>query len=418
MIDSSFIDLTKEENLDKIRIDRNLIPMFKIAMRNFQRYFNYMGYTSTRDYKKYFEKYLTTRYSIRKVAIKNNYIINNDWLGLYDYNKREILIDTDSIENKTEILSVFTHEFIHFLVLHEFSEYHINCELIYNIFLDEALTELLKSKILPYTETSYLSIIKMLNFWLLINDKKIDFNMFLNDCEFYEIDSKLNELFIQYYIKYDINDYGYGNKGNKIDELYKEIQREIIKLIDVNVINLKEYENIAVKISKRPLNDKYFINRFYGKIEKNVISNLNINDKLEKYFRYYLKQYRITIENLTKLNNKIIAKYKIDGDKFELDKRGKLYKNEQFIKQINSINFKLKDGSDIKINVRNINHRKMKLIKENKNYKYKRSIDLKEYIYKDYWLKKKNYYETVLKYIKFVNDSEFEEKSEKIFKKS
>ena len=39
----------------------------------------------------------------------------------------------------------------------------------------------------------------MLNFWLLINDKKINFNMLLNDCDFYEIDSKLNELFKQYY---------------------------------------------------------------------------------------------------------------------------------------------------------------------------------------------------------------------------
>ena len=57
MQDTSFIDLINEDNLSKINIDENLISIFKNAMKNFQTYFNYMGYTKTRDYEKFFSKY-------------------------------------------------------------------------------------------------------------------------------------------------------------------------------------------------------------------------------------------------------------------------------------------------------------------------------------------------------------------------
>ena len=47
--DTSFIDLIKEENLSKIKIDKELIPIFIKAMKLFQKHFNRMGYTSTRN---------------------------------------------------------------------------------------------------------------------------------------------------------------------------------------------------------------------------------------------------------------------------------------------------------------------------------------------------------------------------------
>lgn len=390
-MDTSFIDLINEDNLSKISIDENLISIFKKAMRNFQTYFNYMGYTKTRDYEKFFSKYLTTRYTTQKLSIINKSIYtNDDYMGLFLQDKRKIIIDTSSELTNTEILSTFIHEFIHFLVFFGCRDKQIKGNVIDNPFIDEALTEMLKMKILPYTKVSYLPLIVMVNFWLLVNNKNLDFNMFLNEGNFYEIDSNLKELLDMYYKEYVVNYYGYDSNYDILNNLYKKIQRNIINSLNIDIKNIDEYANIIKIISNRPLKDNDYMNKFYKKIENNICDKLNIRLDIKNKFMFYLKEYRIVLENIFRLKDYYNIEFIMDKSKYEII-NNKLYIDNQFIKQIKSIVFTLKDNTKLKINLNDINISKIINAKDN---------------YKNNLINRKNVILDILNYLKYINDLE------------
>ena len=388
MDDTSFIDLISEENISKLKIDERLVIVFKKAMINFQRYFNYMGYTKTRNYQEFFNKYLLTHYGIRKLAFKCNIEPSRiDSMGLYDLNKKHIVIDPSYLDNESELLGIFTHEFIHFLVHHNCYDKQQYDYVKNNPFINEALTEMLTNNILPYGRISYLELIKIIKFWLILNNKKVDFNLFLNEGKFYEIDEKLEELFQSYF-----------EKKEQQDKIYIEIQRYLINSIDVNISGLEEYEEIIKKVSKRAIDDEYFINKFYRKVERNLINNLNISyDNIKEKYLIYLKEYRQIIEKLesfrkktkSKLSNKI--EFTMDSKKHELDYRGKLFINNQFFACIKEIKIFLKDNSERVIKIKNID------FNHNLNINKNLQEDLE---------KKKKQKEDILNYLKFINDLE------------
>ena len=57
-MDNPFLDLLKEQNLTKIKIDKELIPIFKIVIAKLSDYFLRNNLMSVKDWKSLFHTYL------------------------------------------------------------------------------------------------------------------------------------------------------------------------------------------------------------------------------------------------------------------------------------------------------------------------------------------------------------------------
>ena len=55
MNESHFTNLMKDEKFSRINIDSRLVDSFKRVLEKLQTYFDANGYTSQRDYEKFFE---------------------------------------------------------------------------------------------------------------------------------------------------------------------------------------------------------------------------------------------------------------------------------------------------------------------------------------------------------------------------
>ena len=147
MEDKSFIDLISDKNINKMSIDERLIPYFKKMMKYMGKYFNYMGYTKERNYKEFFDKYLLHPYY--KLLIQCNNKPNNKACdGYFSYSENKLVISEELLkESIGDILGVFTHEFIHFLVVDNIKNKN---EFLTNYYsINEAMTEILKNRIFP-----------------------------------------------------------------------------------------------------------------------------------------------------------------------------------------------------------------------------------------------------------------------------
>ena len=403
MVDSSFIDLLSDKNLKKIDIDKRLIPAFKKIMKEFQLYFNKMGYTKTRDYKKFFKRYLLTDDISKKVSIKCNREPEKfSCSGFFSYENRKIVIDENLLDDDELVVDTLAHEFIHFLVDNNINnkfvftfegdtfDYNLY-NMLYNSSLSEALTEMLKTKIFPLYYKGYIPLIKMVEFWFIFNDKEIDIDAYLSEGIIDFADSRFLELLNEYF-------YNIDNDGNfdivRKNKDYIKVQRYVINNLKMDINCIEDYEQLVHKISKRPAEDITFINNYYLKIQDKLCDDLNIKNKeIRKRFKYYLKKYRLIIEAIVKTevdNKNLFYKFKFNDMDFLIDSDKKLFVNEQFVKEIGY--FKLSyDNEFLMFNYNNIDFRDIKLRKEK----------LKRYLYKQ-----KSRIRCILKYIKFINDNE------------
>ena len=348
MIDTSFIDLIKEENLRKIDIDIRLIPTFKKTMVNFQRYFNYMGYTKTRNYQEFFNKYLLTSNKVKKIKIEcNNKPSKQNSLGYYCYYDRKIVIDEKNLKSTLELLSTFTHEFIHFLVVENFMEK--NNVMYTNSFFEESLTESLKMKILPYSFKSYLPEINLTNYMLLINNDAVNYEDFLN----YGLLPNANKDFINILYKYH-------TEGDDI--YYIEAQRYLIKSLNTNIKTFEELDKFIYLIEQRVVDDMEFIDNIYEEVLMNLCKNLGICFEEKEKFIYFFNKYRQIVELLVNKNNfKNVFYFETNNHVYEIDERRKLFKDTNFIKQVNRFIFHGKyETLDVKFKDINFNQIKIK----------------------------------------------------------
>ena len=404
-MDNSFLNLITEENINKIKIDRALIPAFKKTMRNFQEYFNYMGYTNTRNYEELFEKFIISKYGIRNIKIEcNNKPSYENANGLYDSYKNKITIDNSLLDNPTDVLDTLTHEFIHFLIMQELRYKRKSTEMIDNQFLNEPLTEILKMKILPLTYESYHPEILMIKFWLLLNNKKIDFNTILNNGKFYNLDFEFIKVFRIYWNKRE----GSENILDVItNPLYINIQRYLINNIDLNSINnLDDYEILISKLSNRPVKDIKFINNFYKKIELRLCNLLDIDDKYNKKITAYLKKYR---ELLEFINNNENFKYKdvfyYYDNKYQIDYKNNIYRDCDFDGKGTGLLLENDFGDTFRLLIDKEKNLNLKY----KNFNLKKSnirnkpMNIRR---KELLIKKINYLKSVLYYLIFINNNE------------
>ena len=186
--DKSFIDLSTEENLSKIDIDPRLIDSFKRVTDKLQTYFNANGYTSQRDYKKFFEEYLFKDMDSKLRIRVSDEPSKIGAAGLYIHNQgiTEIHIDETYLNNEETLDSIFCHEFIHFLAMRGLAavEYP-DPEIKNGGFINEALTEMLTQQIYP-NSNAYQPQVNMLKFANLLTGNVNNYSLFLRgkvDCK-------------------------------------------------------------------------------------------------------------------------------------------------------------------------------------------------------------------------------------------
>lgn len=403
-MDNSFLYLTTNENINKIKIDKKLIPAFKKTMRNFQEYFNYMGYTDTRDYNDFFKKYIISQKSIDNIKIQcNNKPIKNDATGLYNYYKNKITINSSLLDSPKEVLDSLTHEFIHFLVMHNVRNNKIENSIIDEQYLNEPITEMLKMKILPLSYQSYYPEILMIKFCLLMNNKILDFKDFLNEGKFYDIEFEFKELLRIYWDSLSELEHITDALKNKN---YINIQRYLIDNINIfNINNIEEYELLISKLAKRPVKDIIYMNKFYKKIEYRLCNKFNINDKYRNKYLIYLKKYRELLEILYNDNNfKFKDTFYYYCCKYEIDSRRNVYVDNEFDDKATGL--VLEGDNDLyKIVFKRNNLGKIKL-SNNKLPISKTRYKLGYNKRKELMIKHKEYLNSILYYLKFINDNE------------
>ena len=401
MNDTSFIDLLKEENLSKIKIDQRLIPTFIESIKYFQEYFNYMGYTNSRNYKEFFDKYLISRYSYSNLSIVcNKKPSRSDCKGYYSYSKNEIIIDESLLNSKVETLDTFVHEFIHFLVgrhIKNVNEDNITT----NTFIDEGLTEMLKMQILPLTDMSYVPQIKLIKYFLILKDKQVNFNDFLQG-KFYDIDNNLEEKMADYLSSIDTSEHIYDARENVH---YVDIQRYMIKSLEIDIESIEDYELLVNKLSKRPVEDIYFMNKYYKKIDNYLSDKFNMDDNnIRNRFLMYLKELRNIIEKLNSDKVKYKYTFKYGGEKYQIDNRRNVFIDEIFEKKVKLL--KIDDlTEEVMVNLFDSNiYEKNLVLRSGQHLRFKKKIIENNNI-KEELIKKKVRLESILKYIKLINDS-------------
>lgn len=152
-MDNPFLDLLKEQNLTKIKIDKELIPIFKIVIAKLSDYFLRNNLMSVKDWKSLFHTYLLTENN-DQYHIKFGNFENMEKLGgLYCQQNSEILIRPNM--DSDELCETLCHEFIHFLV-HLDSTY-LGWKPTEAFILNEGLTQLLTNEVLNLTENNIYS---------------------------------------------------------------------------------------------------------------------------------------------------------------------------------------------------------------------------------------------------------------------
>ena len=148
MIDTSFIDLIKEENIDKINIDKSLIESFKLAMIKIQEYFNKKNYFNGTKYVEFFNEFLLKN-SERKLKIIVSNQLKEGVAGSYSSNSCSLEVNKDYINSNTNVLAhIICHEFIHFITHHK-NDILFGDKWAGETFVDEGFTEQLAREIIP-----------------------------------------------------------------------------------------------------------------------------------------------------------------------------------------------------------------------------------------------------------------------------
>lgn len=361
MEDKSFINLTNEENLNKINIDSRLIETFKKVMKELQEYFNANGYTEKINYEEFLNNYLIGKDF--KVQV-NDLPSKIGAGGFYQKNLNRICIDEKYL-NTNELQSILCHEFIHFLVMHG-KENKITS------FINEALTESLTRQMYPQSN-SYEPQVRMMDFANLLAHKRNNYGEFLQGgIDAKQISTNWND-FIEnislYQEKYKNVGFTIENAIN--DENYIEAQRSIINNnIKSHLIkNFSEYEEVLEILSKRPIEDEKWINEFIEKIEQNITRNIK-NPKIREATLNKFKEYRKIKQELEKYVDDDKFKIEINGTKILITKNKILYNefSKKIIGQANSSFFSImtSDKKEININLEEIFLKKEKLKEQEK----------------------------------------------------
>ncbi len=330
--DKSFVDLLTEENLAKIDIDLRLVDCFKRVADRLQTYFNANGYTSQRDYKKFFEEYLFKDMDSKLKIIASNEPSKMGAGGFYRHNQgvTEIHIDETYLNNEKTLDSIFCHEFIHFLVMRELdvAEYP-DSEIKNGGFINEALTEMLTQQIYPNSK-SYQPQVDMLKFANLLTGNVNNYSLFLRG----KVDCKGGaSAWKNFFSSANAYQYSWEDKGFVMrqainDPNYINAQRYIIQanIFPHLISSFSDYRKWVSVLQQRPVSDNDFIDKLFTDMDRSLVSNLGLkNENLKDIAYRQLLEYRQISAALSMYDGKDVYEFEIAGQKGAIDKDRNLY---------------------------------------------------------------------------------------------
>lgn len=331
MQDESFVYFTQDDILSKIDIDPRLVDSFKRVMAKLQDYFNANGYTSQRNYKEYIEKYLLNsddknmRFYINKLEKEG---IGGFFAGGVKFGgkRNEICINESILKQSPELLdSTLCHEFIHFLVMHGLEVGKAEPDIIYGGFINESLTEMLTQQMYPNSK-AYDAQVAMQKYANLISGKSNNYSRFLQGY----IDARYASPDWEQYrnstnaFQSDFNKEGYINLlESQSNSNFIKAQRSLISLFirPNGKKNINEYIDSINKLLERPVADTEYINNvIVAAMDKNLISNLGLNDKnLTEFLEKKLGELRDTLSEVYNNRGKRTFKFDFEGRKIIID---------------------------------------------------------------------------------------------------
>ena len=330
--DKSFIDLLTEENLSKIDIDPRLIDCFKRVTDKLQTYFNANGYTSQRDYKKFFEEYLFKDMDSKLRIRVSDEPSKIGAAGFYIHNQgiTEIHIDETYLNKEETLDQIFCHEFIHFLVMRELdvAEYP-DPEIKNGGFINEALTEMLTQQIYP-NSNSYQPQVNMLKFANLLTGNVNNYSLFLRG----KVDCKGGaSAWNNFYASANAYQLSCADKKFLMrdainDPNYISAQRCIIQAnISPHLISsFSDYRKWLSILQQRPVIDNDFIDKLFTGMDRSLVSNLGLrNENLKDIMYRQLSDYRQISSALSMYDDKDVYEFEIAGHKAAIDKDRTLY---------------------------------------------------------------------------------------------
>ena len=288
MEDKSFVNLINDDVLNRIKIDPRLREPFKNVMKRMQKYFNANGYTSQRDYKDFFEKYLIGKDF--EICVIDD-LSNKSVYSSYEKDKHRICIDKRLLSNQ-QLECALCHEFIHFLVMHDKN--------VSDGFVNETLTEMLTREMYRYS-CRYEPQVKLMNFACVSRNQNIDFSKFLQGYLKESFDYNRNNNFWDYFCNYaelyhkQFAGSMYKMEDAENDKNYILAQQTVFS--HILCYNFGEYVQVLEKLRYAPVNDDEHINKFLEKIEKQVIENL-FNKEMMKFASLKFKEYHLIREEL------------------------------------------------------------------------------------------------------------------------
>ncbi len=297
-----FSKLLKDENIQRINIDKELIPIFKDSIRKIRDYFIKNDFMSVKNYDEFFEKYLLDGKLTIRLSNKDEFN-NKGTGGEYKKQQNEIVIDTKSIN-----VGALCHEFIHFLVMADSKKLDWSPSQI--SFINEGFTELLTSEINNSYPQCYFKNVSMVRFLNLLT-KNLSIKAFLRD-EFTIEDiymwSSINSL-----------------SSNLDIESYRIIQRTFIeKLIDKNNIKtIEDYIQVINLLKQRPSFDKEYMEAFLADLNTEFLKNMGlpVNEETLKL----LNQYCDTSYKAEEFGNREVIEFSLNGINGSFDEDGKVY---------------------------------------------------------------------------------------------
>ena len=310
-----FLNLLREQNLTKIKIDKELIPIFKIVISKISDYFLQNNLMDVKDWNSFFESFLITNNS-EQIYIKLGRISENNEPVGGEYSKDKKIIAINQINSNIDSLcSALCHEFIHFLVMHDSNS--LKAKISDSSFFNEGMTEYLTGCIMGRGNcSSYFKEYEMAEFYCKIT--KNPFAYFLNDKFSFDDDYYAPSNLIRSSVRFQ--------HDNKL-ESYLSIQRKIINngLDDYSINSFEDFVNIVTIINQRPMFDGEYINYIFEKIVDKYTKKLNlseqqkigIKDKLNTFCKISNK-YQLYGEN-------DVAEYLIDDLHIAFDKKGNDY---------------------------------------------------------------------------------------------
>lgn len=309
-----FLDLLKEQNLTKIKIDKELIPIFKIVISKLSDYFSENGLLNAKDLNSFFERFLITNNS-EQIYIKLGKISENTEPIGGEYSKDKKIIAVVNDNNVNSLCSSLCHEFIHFLVMHDSNSF--NAKISDSSFFNEGMTEYLSGCVMGTGNSSYyFREYEMAEFYCKIT--KNPFVHFLNDqFAFYD----------DYYAPLNLirNSEKFQN-DNKLDS-YLSVQREIIRngLDDYSIKSFEDFVNIVKIINQRPRFDGEYINYIFEKIADKYVENLNLTEQQQIDIRDKLIAFCKISNKYQLYGDNEVAEYLVDDLHIAFDKEGKRF---------------------------------------------------------------------------------------------